>query len=149
MSCTRHSYFRLSDVVSFFKMPSVGAKAIVDAEIHDKVEDILIAAKNWIKRAEHFCFFYLAIALNTAMATFRRERKKIINYVDQLPEMSSDDEDLSTAERKGRLMAAIKMLEEADRAIIALAIIWFLRFRAILLNSEGSSGYRTSLCRIR
>jgi len=90
--------------------------------------------------------FIYRIALNTAMATFRRERKKIINYVDQVPEMSSDDEDLSTAERKGLLMAAIKMLEEADRAIIALVLdeYSYREIGEILGITENNVGVRVS-----
>ena len=67
--------------------------------------------------------FIYRIALNTAIATFRNDRKKnVINYVDQVPEMSPENEDGALADRKDRLMAAIKMLEEGDRAIIALVL---------------------------
>lgn len=48
----------LGDVLTFFEQPSVGAsvevQAIVHTEIHEKVEDVLTAAKNWIKRADLF-----------------------------------------------------------------------------------------------
>jgi len=67
--------------------------------------------------------FIYRIALNTAIAAFRNNRKKnVINYVDQVPEMSPENEDRALADRKDRLMAAIKMLEEGDRAIIALVL---------------------------
>jgi RNA polymerase sigma factor (sigma-70 family) len=67
--------------------------------------------------------FIYRIALNTAIAAFRNNRKKnVISYVDQVPEMSPENEDRALADRKDRLMAAIKMLEEGDRAIIALVL---------------------------
>jgi RNA polymerase sigma-70 factor (ECF subfamily) len=67
--------------------------------------------------------FIYRIALNTAIAAFRNNRKKnVISYVDQVPEMPPENEDRALADRKDRLMAAIKMLEEGDRAIIALVL---------------------------
>ncbi|MGK9128420.1 sigma-70 family RNA polymerase sigma factor [Olivibacter sp. SA151] len=66
--------------------------------------------------------FIYRIALNTAIATFRTDRKNVIRYVDQVPEMSPENEDRALADRKDRLMAAIKLLAEGDRAIIALVL---------------------------
>lgn len=57
------------------------------------------------------------IALNTALATFRRKQPRI-TYTDQLPEMSGSSP--GATEQQEQLFAALKQLSDAEKAIIAL-----------------------------
>lgn len=67
--------------------------------------------------------FIYRVAINTAIASFRQEGKRsIVNYADQVPEPPPENENPLIAERKELLIAAIKTLEEADRAIMALVL---------------------------
>lgn len=57
------------------------------------------------------------IALNTALATFRRKQPRI-TYTDQLPEMPGSSP--GATEQQEQLFAALKQLSDAEKAIIAL-----------------------------
>jgi len=64
--------------------------------------------------------FIYRIALNTAITAFNKEKRTIVDYTDQLPEMELEPEQTTLDQRKESLFAAIRKLEEADRALIAL-----------------------------
>ncbi len=64
--------------------------------------------------------FIYRIALNTAITAFKKERRAIVSYTDQLPEIAMEAEQTLLIQRKESLFAAIRKLEEADRALIAL-----------------------------
>jgi len=91
--------------------------------------------------------FIYRIALNTAIATFRKEGKKnAVSYVDQVPDLPPENEDPAIAERKERLIGAIKMLEEADRAVIALVLdeYSYREISEIIGITENNVGVRVS-----
>jgi RNA polymerase sigma factor (sigma-70 family) len=58
------------------------------------------------------------IALNTAMATFRK-RITPISYVEQLPDYTEEPND-DEASRHERMMAALQQLTDAEKALITL-----------------------------
>jgi len=64
--------------------------------------------------------FIYRIALNTAITAFKKEKRAIVSYTDQLPEIAMEAEQTALVQRKESLFAAIRKLEEADRALIAL-----------------------------
>lgn len=67
--------------------------------------------------------FIYKVAINTAVTSFRRDKaKKMIYYTDQLPDMTMETEDKNLEARTRALTNAIKKLEEADRAIMALLL---------------------------
>lgn len=59
------------------------------------------------------------VALNTAIATFRK-RKPDIEYTLQLPDVLQEDESEELALRRERLFIAIKQLNDGEKAIVAL-----------------------------
>lgn len=61
------------------------------------------------------------IALNTAMATFRRRRPDI-RYTPTLPDQAADTGKDPVQRQQEALYAALRRLEEADRALIGLQL---------------------------
>nr|WP_294789834.1 sigma-70 family RNA polymerase sigma factor [uncultured Mucilaginibacter sp.] len=59
------------------------------------------------------------VALNTAIATFRK-RKPEIEYTLQLPDVLQEDESDELALRREQLFRAIKQLNDGEKAIVAL-----------------------------
>lgn len=59
------------------------------------------------------------VALNTAIAVFRKKTPDI-DYTPQLPDMLQEEENEEVAFRKERLFAAIKQLNDGEKAIVAL-----------------------------
>ncbi|MEO7212944.1 sigma-70 family RNA polymerase sigma factor [Mucilaginibacter sp.] len=59
------------------------------------------------------------IALNTAMAFYRKKRPAI-NYVDVLPDFANQSQDDQATERLELLYKAIKQLNDVEKAIITL-----------------------------
>src|SRR3546814_20761353 len=59
------------------------------------------------------------IALNTAIATFRK-KKHAIEYRPVLPDLPEERPSEESALRQERLFAALKQLDDADKAIITL-----------------------------
>lgn len=59
------------------------------------------------------------IALNTAIATFRK-KKQTIEYCPVLPEFPEDQPDEELALRQERLFGALRKLDDSDKAIITL-----------------------------
>lgn len=59
------------------------------------------------------------IALNTAIASFRKNTTKI-NYLTHLPELAEETSNDEMEFRQERLFAALKLLEDSEKALIAL-----------------------------
>jgi RNA polymerase sigma factor (sigma-70 family) len=59
------------------------------------------------------------VALNTAIATFRK-KTQVIEYRPLLPEVAAEQEDEALALRQEKLFNALKQLDDGDKAIITL-----------------------------
>lgn len=59
------------------------------------------------------------IALNTAIATFRKKRHSV-EYLPSLPDFPEETANENMALRQERLFAALKQLDDSDKAIITL-----------------------------
>ena len=58
------------------------------------------------------------VALNTAIAAFRKKRPEV-SYTDILPDLQHEEPDEELAHRQDRFFAALKKLDEGDKALIA------------------------------
>ncbi|WP_428664163.1 RNA polymerase sigma factor [Runella sp.] len=83
------------------------------------------------------------IALNTAIASYRKE-KPTIDYVETLPEFAEESQNEELILRQERLLAAIKQLSESEKAIIALYLddLSYLQIAEILGISENNVGVK-------
>lgn len=83
------------------------------------------------------------IALNTAIASYRRE-KPTIDYVETLPEFSEEPQNEELILRQERLLTAMKQLSESEKAIIALYLddLSYLQIAEILGISENNVGVK-------
>jgi RNA polymerase sigma factor (sigma-70 family) len=91
--------------------------------------------------------FIYRVAINTAVSTFRREKaNKIIDYTDQLPEMVIENDEHELQLRTSALTQAIKQLEEADRAIIAMVLdeLSYREIAEIIGTSENNIAVKMS-----
>ncbi|MHA4896361.1 RNA polymerase sigma factor [Pedobacter sp. PWIIR3] len=80
------------------------------------------AIDNFRNEAKPSTFIYRA-ALNTAISSFTRDRtREMVAFTDQLPETPEVPQDVNLVARMDSLLKAIKKLEEADRAIMALLL---------------------------
>ncbi|MCE7043026.1 RNA polymerase sigma factor [Dyadobacter sp. CY312] len=59
------------------------------------------------------------IALNTAMACYRKKRI-ILSFTERLPDKEDSNTDCENREREEQLFVILKKLNEADRALLAL-----------------------------
>lgn len=83
------------------------------------------------------------IALNTAIASYRKE-KPTIDYVETLPEFAEESQNEELILRQERLLAAIKRLSESEKAIITLYLedLSYLQIAEILGISENNVGVK-------
>lgn len=83
------------------------------------------------------------IALNTAIASYRKE-KPTIDYVETLPEFVEESQNEELILRQERLLAAMKQLSESEKAIIALYLddLSYLQIAEILGISENNVGVK-------
>lgn len=83
------------------------------------------------------------IALNTAIASYRKE-KPTIDYVETLPEFAEESQNEELILRQERLLTAIKQLSESEKAIIALYLedLSYLQIAEILGISENNVGVK-------
>jgi len=83
------------------------------------------------------------IALNTAIASYRKE-KPTIDYVETLPEFAEEPQNEELILRQERLLAAMKQLSESEKAIIALYLddLSYLQIAEILGISENNVGVK-------
>ncbi|WP_114783198.1 RNA polymerase sigma factor [Botryobacter ruber] len=82
------------------------------------------------------------IALNTALATFRKQRP-VVNYTDTLPDMAEGAEN-PQAEQEERLFQALSGLSDVEKALVSLYLDDF-SYRAladVLGISESNVGVR-------
>jgi len=71
------------------------------------------------KGTAKFSTWMYRIALNTAIASFRKRRPEI-DFAPVLPDRAEESEDEELQHRQERLFAALKQLDDAEKAIIAL-----------------------------
>ena len=83
------------------------------------------------------------IALNTAIASYRKE-KPTIDYVETLPEFVEEPQNEELILRQERLLTAMKQLSESEKAIIALYLedLSYLQIAEILGISENNVGVK-------
>jgi len=83
------------------------------------------------------------IALNTAIASYRKE-KPTIDYVETLPEFAEEPQNEELILRQERLFTAMKQLSESEKAIIALYLddLSYLQIAEILGISENNVGVK-------
>lgn len=83
------------------------------------------------------------IALNTAIASYRKE-KPTIDYVETLPEFAEESQNEELILRQERLFTAMKQLSESEKAIIALYLddLSYLQIAEILGISENNVGVK-------
>ena len=90
------------------------------------------------------------IALNTAMASFRKN-KPYITSAEYLPDVQFETSNHVENERQEILFRAIKQLSEPDRALIALYLdeLSYQQIAVILGISENNVGVKLSRIKIR
>ncbi|PPL02265.1 RNA polymerase sigma factor [Parapedobacter indicus] len=90
------------------------------------------------------------IALNTAIATFRK-KKHAIEYRPVLPDLPEEQPSEELALRQERLFAALKQLDDADKAIITLYFeeLSYQQIAAITGISENYVGVKLNRIKIK
>jgi len=90
------------------------------------------------------------IALNTAIATFRK-KKQDIEYRPALPEMADEQPDEELALRQERLFSALKKLDDGDKAIITLYLedLSYQQIADIIGISENYVGVKLNRIKIK
>jgi len=90
------------------------------------------------------------IALNTAIATFRK-KKQNVEYCPTLPEMAEEQPDEELALRQERLFSALKQLDDGDKAIITLYLedLSYQQIADIIGISENYVGVKLNRIKIK
>lgn len=90
------------------------------------------------------------IALNTAMASFRKNKPNVI-LTESLPDLQFQHIDDECNESQGKLLAGIIQLSEPDRALIALYLdeLSYRQIAGILGISESNVGVKLTRIKIR
>lgn len=83
------------------------------------------------------------IALNTAMAVFRK-KKPAIEYRDEFPEVSHRSDETSVSDNEERLFQALKLLDDGEKAVISLYLddLNYKEIAELLGISENNVGVR-------
>jgi RNA polymerase sigma factor (sigma-70 family) len=83
------------------------------------------------------------IALNTAIATFRKKRPEL-EYPDTLPDMAEELQNEELAYRQAQLFAALKQLDDSEKAIITLYFeeMSYRQIAEVLGISENNVGVK-------
>ena len=83
------------------------------------------------------------IALNTAMASFRKN-KPTITFAEYLPDVQFEDIEYEGNERQEQLLKSIRQLSEPDRALIALYLddLSYQQIAGIMGISENNVGVK-------
>ncbi|NCU06130.1 MAG: sigma-70 family RNA polymerase sigma factor [Chitinophagaceae bacterium] len=83
------------------------------------------------------------IALNTALATYRKQQLNI-SYPDQLPEMEAYTSEVNSSEKEELLFRALRSLSDSEKAVISLYLEDFSyeEIAAITGLSENNVGVR-------
>ncbi|WP_373513011.1 RNA polymerase sigma factor [Persicitalea sp.] len=66
-----------------------------------------------------FTTWMYRIALNTAMATYRKKTPRLV-FTDSFPERDNEDWNAEQQQREERMFAALKQLNDPEKALIAL-----------------------------
>lgn len=90
------------------------------------------------------------IALNTAIATFRK-KKQDIEYCPTLPDLAEDQVDEALVLRQEQLFAALKQLDDGDKAIITLYLedLSYQQIAVIVGISENYVGVKLNRIKIK
>ncbi|MGE8291351.1 MAG: RNA polymerase sigma factor, partial [Sphingobacterium sp.] len=90
------------------------------------------------------------IALNTAIATFRK-KKQDVEYRPTLPEMAEEQPDEELALCQERLFSALKQLDDGDKAIITLYLedLSYQQIADIIGISENYVGVKLNRIKIK
>ena len=90
------------------------------------------------------------IALNTAIATFRK-KKQAIEYCPVLPDLAEEQPDEALALRQERLFTALKKLDDGDKAIITLYLedLTYQQIADITGISENYVGVKLNRIKIK
>ncbi|MBE8720367.1 RNA polymerase sigma factor [Sphingobacterium pedocola] len=90
------------------------------------------------------------IALNTAIASFRK-KKHAIEYSPVLPDLADEQPDEELAFRQERLFNALKRLNDADKAIITLYLedLSYQQIAEITGISENNVGVKLNRIKIK
>lgn len=90
------------------------------------------------------------IALNTAMASFRKNKPNV-TLAEYLPDVQFEAINNEASEKQEKLLAGIKQLNEADRALIALYLdeLSYQEIAGILGISESNVGVKLTRIKIR
>lgn len=90
------------------------------------------------------------VALNTAMASFRKNRPNVTS-AEYLPDVQFEDINTEGNERQEKLFESIKRLSEPDRALIALYLdeLSYQEIAGILGISENNVGVKLNRIKIR
>ena len=90
------------------------------------------------------------VALNTAMASFRKNRPNITS-AEYLPDLQFEDINNADNERQEVLLECIRQLNEPDRALIALYLdeLSYQQIALILGISESNVGVKLNRIKIR
>ncbi|EDM38087.1 RNA polymerase ECF-type sigma factor [Pedobacter sp. BAL39] len=83
------------------------------------------------------------VALNTAIATFRKKMPEV-SYTDVLPDLQLEELNEELAHRQDRFFAALKNLDEGDKALIALYLeeLTYLEIAEIMGIKENYVGVK-------
>ena len=90
------------------------------------------------------------IALNTAIATFRK-KKQAIEYYPVIPDLPEEQPDEELALRQERLFSALKQLDDGDKAIITLYLedLSYQKIADITGISENYVGVKLNRIKIK
>jgi RNA polymerase sigma factor (sigma-70 family) len=90
------------------------------------------------------------VALNTAMASFRKNRPDVTSS-EYLPDVQFEDINNEGSERQEKLLTGIRQLSEPDRALIALYLdeLSYQQIAGILGISESNVGVKLNRIKIR
>lgn len=90
------------------------------------------------------------VALNTAMASFRKNKPNVISS-DDLPDVQFEDIDHEDNEKQEALLRGVRKLSEPDRALIALYLdeLSYQQIASILGISESNVGVKLNRIKTR
>ncbi|SFH48626.1 RNA polymerase sigma factor [Pedobacter insulae] len=90
------------------------------------------------------------VALNTAMASFRKNKPNVIS-AEYLPDIQFEDINYEGNERQEKLLASIRQLSEPDRALIALYLdeLSYQQIAGILGISENNVGVKLNRIKLK
>ena len=96
------------------------------------------------KRESKVSSWIYRIALNTAIAIYRRKNKLAVEYKDEVPDHIRHENETPVSENEERLFRALRKLNDAEKAIISLYLedCSYQEIAAITGLSETNIGVR-------